>query len=255
MKIQKLAAIYNVWDGIENLKGSIDLIEEHVDVFIIVGQTISNIGEQYDPWPEIHQAASGISKQVSYFNYFPDFKKNPSQNELEKRNIGLRLAKALRCSHFFSLDADEYHPRFKEAKEAYEESDLVGSICPIQTFFKKENWAFSSLENFFVPFIHAIPDNLDEPALSYPYLIDPTRRVAGYNNLDQVLYLTNYPMKHLSWIRNDIGRKCRNSSTPIDYINSSLYENFNSKELLEHPDGFYLSYFDRRISVVNELFC
>ena len=114
MKIQKLAAIYNVWDGIENLKGSIDLIEEHVDVFIIVGQTISNIGEQYDPWPEIHQAASGISKQVSYFNYFPDFKKNPSQNELEKRNIGLRLAKALRCSHFFSLDADEYHPRWDQ---------------------------------------------------------------------------------------------------------------------------------------------
>jgi len=48
-----LAAIYNVWDGIELLRGSMLQLKGHVDYFIIVYQTTSNFGEQYNPLPDI----------------------------------------------------------------------------------------------------------------------------------------------------------------------------------------------------------
>jgi len=49
----KLAAIYNVWDGVELLHGSIECIKDHVNQIIIVWQNVSNIGEIYDPMPEM----------------------------------------------------------------------------------------------------------------------------------------------------------------------------------------------------------
>ncbi len=47
----KLAAIYNVWDGVELLKHSIASIKQDVDLIIIVYQDISNFGEEFNPLP------------------------------------------------------------------------------------------------------------------------------------------------------------------------------------------------------------
>ena len=38
----KLAAIYNVFDGEENLQSSIDSIRKNVDIIIVVQQQVSN---------------------------------------------------------------------------------------------------------------------------------------------------------------------------------------------------------------------
>ena len=45
----KLAAIYNVWDGVELLRGSMESVKDGVDLFIIVYQNVSNIGEVFHP--------------------------------------------------------------------------------------------------------------------------------------------------------------------------------------------------------------
>jgi hypothetical protein len=40
----KLAAIYNAWDGVELLKGSMNCLKDGVDIFIVIYQDVSNYG-------------------------------------------------------------------------------------------------------------------------------------------------------------------------------------------------------------------
>jgi hypothetical protein len=64
----KLSVIYNVFDGVELLRGSMLCMKDHVDLFIIVYQDVSNFGEQYNPLPDMD--LSGFSN-VTLVKYDP----------------------------------------------------------------------------------------------------------------------------------------------------------------------------------------
>jgi len=208
----RLAAIYNVWDGEELIRGSIDCIKDYVDKIIIVWQDVSNFGEAYDPMPNL-KFPFEIDKKVIHYRYEPTFGIGGAQNEVKKRNIGLEIAYNYDCTHFFHIDVDEYYQDFKSLKAEYFNSGKIGSACRIYTYFKKPTWRLENMDGYYVPFIHELEEGTRAGNSSYPLYCDPTRTVTYSEQcfVDDILVMSQ-PMHHYSWIRKDIGRKARNSS-------------------------------------------
>lgn len=217
----KLAAIYNVFDGVELLRGSMNTLKYHVDLFIIVWQDVSNYNEYFNPMPFID--VSGI-KTVVFHKYNPIIPSNGTSNERNKRNIGLELAKSHGCTHFMHVDVDEYYQDFGKAKQLYEEMGFNGSVCKLFTYFKTPTLRFETPDEYYVPFIHALkPDSMAGYSLEpYPFYVDPTRRI----NETNVVELPDTFMHHYSWVRKDITMKVRNSSAKKNFERTSLLHDY-----------------------------
>lgn len=247
----KLAAIINAWDGVELLRGSIDCYKDYVDKIIIVWQSISNIGEYYDPLPEI-KFHFEIERKIVHSKYEPNLTIAASQNEVKKRNIGLDIAYNNDCTHFFHIDVDEYYQHFGAMKKEYMESKLPASICKIYTYFKKPTLRLENFDGYYVPFIHELTEETRAGNSTYPYYCDPTRTISPSPIKEDILEMS-LPMHHYSWIRNDIGRKARNSSA-AQYGNKmkGLLDDYNNPNLGE---GFVIKDMGgQRLTTVNNLF-
>ncbi len=242
--MNKLASIYNVWDGCELLKHSIDSIKEGIDLFIIVYQTESNWGEKYDPLPEILEATKHVKTIISL--YTPT-EKSGFNNEKAKRNLGIELAKSFNCTHFLNIDTDECYQNFTEAKDLYFKSGKKGSACRIYTYFKLPTLRFETEDGYFVPFIHELLPNTESGVNPYPYYVDPTRRI----NCSDVILLDIH-MHHYSYIRKDIMRKVNNSSARNNIANGTVVEDYNNPNV---APGFYVRDFAKKLIEVPNYFC
>lgn len=216
----KLAAIYNVWDGVELLKGSIDSIINHIDLLIIVYQSISNYGEKFDPSPDIVAACESLKIPVIIHRVDIEQFINPGRSEAFKRNIGIKLARESGATHFVHLDCDEYYSNFGILKFQYgDKSD--GSVCKMYTYFKRPTLMFEEPDNYYVPFIHRLlPWTQAAQNVKYPHYVDPTRKI----NTTDVVKLDAEFMHHFSWVRVDIERKIRNSTARKNIEKSGLLE-------------------------------
>lgn len=218
--MNKLAAIYNVWDADYLLPYSIAQIINSVDVVIVVYQNESNFGEKYFPT---------IPNEVVKYHYTPNVSQSGRWNETRKRNIGLNIAKDLDCTHFISMDCDEFYDseEFEQYKNRAIEFDA--SACMMYTYYKKPNIRLSPVEPYYVPFIHKIKPETTLGPHKYPVLVDPTRAVSTCKQFYQI----DRPiMHHMSWCRKDIGQKLRNSTASINWkskINEYI-EEFNNFE-------------------------
>jgi hypothetical protein len=233
----KLAALYNVWDGDELLEGSIKCIKDNVDVVIIVFQTISNYGESYAPkiprGDKIHT--------ICHFAY-PNKGK---ENEIRKRNIGLDKARELGCTHFLHMDCDEYYREFARAKDLFIYSGRKGSVCLLNTYFRKPTLCLDRPEDYFVPFIHELRPDTEAGVKKYPFYVDPTRRI----NETDVIELPIF-MDHYSWVRKDINRKIRNSTARKNLMNNTYKDDYNR----DLKAGDYLKCYDRTLIEVPDYF-
>lgn len=250
--MNKLAAIYNVYDGLELLRGSIEFIKANVDVVIIVYQKESNFGEVNENI--LGELADCVPNHVNCYlqEYFPIKIWGGTMNERAKRNIGIECALELDCTHFFHIDVDEYYEDFGAAKEVYIKSGAFGSVCPIYTYFKKPTYRLAELDSYYVPFIHKLHPGIKAGSSSYPYWVDPTRTI-NIPEGETVQLLADHPMHHYSWVRDDIERKARNSSAGqhgnklqgllADYYSPDLKEGYvindmGGQKIVEVPNLF-----------------
>ncbi len=240
----KLCAIYNTYDGEELLAASIKCIIDHVDLIIIVYQDISNYGEKWSPLPNIEFLNSW--DKVQFIKFDPIVDMGAQMNERAKRNLGLDFARANKCTHFFSIDNDEFYEDFGEIKHLYFESGHKGSVCKLHTYFKKPIFRFDIPEDYYVPFIHQLNEDTKTGSSTYPFWVDPTRKI----NESDVIELPVF-MHHYSWCRRDIIRKARNSSASGIIQNSVIFNDYNSPNLGE---GYFLSNWNRRIKIVPDIF-
>jgi hypothetical protein len=241
-----LAAIYNVWDGVELLRYSINSVFEHVDRIIIIYQTTSNYGESYDPHSDIVKIVNELhGDKILVKQYFP-IVSPPHLNEINKRNEGLQIAKELGCTHFLHMDCDEMYANFDRAKEEFLRSGHAGSVCRMLTYFKEPIWRFENEDNYYVPFIHKLEANTIAGVRDYPFYCDPTRRI----NQNNVKLLDTY-MHHFSWVRANILRKVRNSTAKANIEVSQLVQDYNSPEC---GPGFYVKDFRQKLRLVDNLF-
>lgn len=239
----KLAAIYNVWDGVELLRGSMECLKNDVDLFIIVWQDTSNFGEHYNPMPEMVDF-------LKYFNFvlvkFDPAGNGGQRNETTKRNVGLQIAKIYNCTHFVHLDTDEYYEDFAAAKDLYIESGAAGSVCSIYTYFKKPTLRNQNPDGYYVSFIHKLePFTTGGYYKDYPFYVDRTRQV----NCDNVVALP-VKMHHYSWVRKDIERKARNSSAKFNIAKGSLLSDYHSNV----GPGYYIKDWEQILIEVPNIF-
>lgn len=246
----KLSAIYNVWDGVELLAGSINCIKDHVDLIIIVYQPVSNFGEEYNPIDDINEALDSISglPEIILTQYTIEIEAG-ALNEKAKRNQGLLISKINNCTHFLHLDCDEYYKDFSEAKKLYIESGSAGSVCKLWTYFKHPTFRLAENEGYFVPFIHKLNDNTVAGKADYPFYVDPTRVINEENVVELPVF-----MDHFSWVRADIERKIRNSSAKKNLERGTLLKDYYSEALVFHPEGYYIADYDQKITVVENYY-
>jgi hypothetical protein len=240
----KLAAIYNVWDGVELLKHSIASIKQDVDLIIIVYQDISNFGEEFNPLPEIKKAVYGIPHVLH--KYVPTVG-NGFVNETTKRQIGIEIAYNYNCTHFLNLDCDEIYENFAKAKNLYIKSGAQGSVCKLFTYFKFPTLRFETEDGYFVPFIHELKSTTTAgSSVGYPFYCDPTRSI----NCNDVVCLPVH-MHHFSWVRQNIERKCRNSSAKANIENGTMLQSYYDPNC---GPGFYVKDADKYLIEVPNQF-
>ncbi|MES1222923.1 MAG: hypothetical protein ABUT20_45950, partial [Bacteroidota bacterium] len=127
----KLAAIYCVWDDWDMLELSVKNITPLVDVVIVVCSSVSNYGE-------ISNLPLNPIDGPVYYVWEPNAGISAMQNETNKRNFGLGIAKKKECTHFLMMDADEFYEQepFLKEKERVLKFDIKGLVCASQVYFK-----------------------------------------------------------------------------------------------------------------------
>jgi len=194
------------------LRGSIEQIRNSVDVVIAVTQMESNFGEVdlagYSHCRELHSI--GLIDSVSLLE--PMRGKGGAENEKRKRNYGLNIARSMGCTHFISMDCDEYYLPDQFRKAVDRGYEFAGSVCEIQTYYKRPDWHFG-IDSYYVPFLHQIGQKTQCGSLNYPYYVDPTRGVVmGPGERVHKFSPDDLIMHHFSYIRTDLEKKLRNSS-------------------------------------------
>lgn len=239
----KLAAIYNVFDGVEWLGRSIEQIKDHVDLIIIVYQDVSNYGEKYNNYEAIIRVLETLTpEKYIFFTFIPNLSKSPMELETRKRQLGIYAARELECTHFLHIDCDELYYDFAKLKEEYISRGLDGSVCEMYTYFKSENLRLENVDNYFVPFIHKLtPNTKCGIVYSYPFYVDPTRRISDCQTVE---LLTSGKMHHYSWVRDDINLKIRNSTARFNIEKSQLLQDYLNPEAGE---GYFLKDYNQKL--------
>lgn len=248
MEKMKLAAIINYWSDCDGLlEHCIDSAAKWADHIIVVFSIKSNYGEV-----GVEPLCIDLPWLV-FRNFEPDLKLSPRDNETNKRNHGLKCAKLFLCTHFVSMDADEfYHAQaVKKAKEIFTDKDVTGLVVPCETRFGKP-WLSIGLDTTLVPFIHILKDTTEHCFnRSYPYAwidgnirIDPTRSL---NNQTGIVRL-DWPviMTHMSWVRRDFGLKIRNSTARANIERSTILN-----DLACAKEGYFCQFYGKTLVRTN----
>jgi hypothetical protein len=215
----KLGAAYNVFDGLELLKASINSIRDHVDYICIVFQDISNYG---NPLKTNYSLLLNLGVDIQF--YAPNLTLSPAWNEIRKRNIGREMCKAAGCTHFMTIDADEFYlpEEFKRAKEIAFNFD--SSACQMLTYYKTPEYILDPPEAYYVPFIYKLDNREFSRNMYFPVMADPTRKLkAGKIHL---FPRNELQMHHLSYVRNDIRQKLENSTARGNWNNLDKVVNY-----------------------------
>ena len=201
-----------MFDGEELLEGSIKSIRSNVDYVVVVYQKISNFGDKCNPKLEsllrklveenlvdemlLYQPSNFSSAErkelvsksapLSLQGANADTIGEQFFNELRKRELGREKCAQNGCTHFMSIDTDEFYlnEELARVKQVVEEKDYDATACRMRLFVKKPTWEFFPYDNInAVPLICKIskhsPFRLAAP---FQLEVDPTRRIENIQN-------------------------------------------------------------------------
>ena len=237
----KLGISYSVWDGEELLEASLKSVRKNCDYINIVWQKYSWYGEPCSENLEKFLNTlkeKGLVDEIILFE--PDLQKTSNLNELNKRNLGLKYVKKAKCTHFLTMDTDEFYKNdeFLNAKNYILKYGITHSICRITTY-TRINYREVEPAEYFVPFIHKINrfSKLKMNACSpVPWLADATRQLP-VNIFSNICTLHNISMHHYVGVRKNIGKKYKNSSanwSDEQQINTINYFNQNAELMAQN---------------------
>lgn len=237
----RIAAIYNVWDGIEILRHSVRCMRPLVDEIIIVYSRMSN-RQEYSP--EFNEEEF---KDFVLVNREPVYRNNPSESERDKRNTGLDIAREMGFTHFIMMDCDEFYDpiEFNVEKARMERDDLNGLVCGCQVYFGSPELTIGMDPSTRVTFIQKITPRLRfRINKGFPYAydangprIDPTRQLSHNKGVEW----SEIIMHHYSWVRKDIMKKINNSSARLKENPQVLKDYLNAKE------GYLCQMYNRKL--------
>jgi len=280
----RLGVAYNVYDGEELLLDSIRSIKPNVDFVAVVYQTISNFGNPAHPKLEErlkHLESLGLVDEMRLYHpkQFSDEEKtqlcSPSSkelggpptmvsnqffNELMKREIGRQMCAERGCTHFMSMDTDEFYKQDELArvKQKILDHNLEGTSCKMRFYFKEPTYEMMPFdEHNQVPLIYKLKkDSRLLLAHPYPCIVDPTRRMAGVGRFTE-LGREDIEMHHFSFVRADMSSKMINVSNRDNHDGAVQFlrefQNWTPEMGVIHPHPFGRKIF-RFISWVPNIF-
>lgn len=214
----KLGACYNLFDGEELLEASLKSIRESVNYVAVLFQRTSNFGNAANADIEVLLSSFKLSGLIDdFFEYKPTVALKGHGNEIRKRNASLDICKAAGCTHFMSIDADEFYHKeqLDRVKEIIETDGYDSSACKMQTYYRTPEWAIVPPEEYFVPLIYKIDERTFSLGKQWPVPADPTRKLDAKN---LILFTRDViEMHHMSYVRKDIRIKLVNSSASVNF--------------------------------------
>lgn len=253
----KLSVSYNFFNGEEHLIPSINSIRDSVDFISIVYQSISNSGNVISS--EALDTLSDIQNRKladSIVKYVPDLSEVRQKNELAKRKIGLDEALHHRCTHFFTMDADEFYRKNEiEFAKDYISKNRIWATS-VSSFFhiKTPNWR--AKDTTCCAFITRINERTKIGLGSYYIdMVDPTRSLITPDRkyFLQTKLRTFFPRKdhhhfvdndvamyHMNFVRKDAmkSKLANTSTTNIAFLEDirSRYQNWEPGNVFYFPN-------------------
>lgn len=212
----RVGAAYNLFDGEELLEASLRSVRASVDYIAVVYQTVSNYGQAANSGLEPllqRLTAEGLIDEL--YHYMPVLEKGGRWNETRKRNIGLELARRKRCTHFLSIDADEFYVKeeFDAAKAFICKNDIDATACGLFGYVKSPRWRrIADISPVDAPFLFKIKRSSRLGTGKYfPEEADPTRKVFPVGKFWR-FSSNRLMMHHMNFVRKDLRIKYQNSS-------------------------------------------
>ena len=246
----KIGITYNLFNGEELLEGSIKSIRDNVDFIGVIYQLTSNHGDS---------ASDGLLKTLTDLvndglidaikQYTPQLGNHPKNNELNKRNIGLDLAKSYDCDYHMSMDSDEFYTdeQFKYMIKTIVDGGYDMGVCQMCSYYKTPEYRLSPNEDYYVSVLHRIDDDT-KFSMNYPcsVVVDPTRKT-NFKKM-KIFSRDEIEMHHMTYVRNDMRSKLNNAGARVIY-NQFIEKIINHFENWEYPQqamlaGNELRYFD-----------
>ena len=227
---------------------SIKSIRNVVDYINIVYQEISWYGKDAPLGLKdrlITLQKEGLIDEIIYFE--PDLKQQPGANETNKMNIGLEAARKNGCTHFMTLDVDEFfdEKEFLNAKKIIYETGITHSVCN-QIMYITENIRVVDCADWFPSFIYRIDNNekfVRNSIAGIPWLIDPSKEIPITKN-SKICFMNSVKMHHFTLLRKNISTKYNNSSAlqSEDQQNKFIENAQNTYENIEKKiqEGVYV---------------
>eukprot|EP01126_Amoeba_proteus_P052503 TRINITY_DN6346_c0_g2_i3.p1 TRINITY_DN6346_c0_g2~~TRINITY_DN6346_c0_g2_i3.p1 ORF type:complete len:358 (-),score=41.56 TRINITY_DN6346_c0_g2_i3:156-1229(-) len=243
----------------------------------VVYQTTSNFGDPANPHLEeflTHLQGKGLIDSLVFYEprSFSDEERddlitdsNPVElegpktgigvqflNEVSKRELGRRDCLINNCTHFFSIDADEYYfeSQMHETKKMILENGWESTACRMKVYGKYPTVEYL-VDNFnAVPFIHVCqPGKRFRIATKYPhydkngnfFALDPTRRIEGIDHKNSFHFFprTCVEMHHMTLVRRNLMAKLKNVSNRTNYGDMTgfeqKWENWTPSDGVLHP--------------------
>jgi len=225
-KIVKLGITINSFDATEFLDPLLSQIKDQINWVAAIWQKKSYWGNPIDKedMNELLRLKSiGLIDELIEFK--PNYSKYSREQECDKRNMSIDLAKERGCSHILNIDADELYSadEFKTAKDLINKNGWGITYCSYVNYYRDFEHYLVYPFRPGVPFIHStfFRYTYNGPA---PLPTDPTRRISNPSNLGTYIFPDEIiRMQHLAWIRKDIRKKLVNWSA----------KNHFKKELIE----------------------
>jgi len=235
--IKKICYNINAFDSSELIGPALAEIRGQIDHVIALWQKKSYWGNPMseEDLEELHRLKSiGLVDELVEFK--PNFTKYSREQECDKRNMGIELAKQKGFSHVISADADELYDKdqFAYAKEKINKGGWPITYCSYVNYYRDFEHYLVYPFRPFVPFVHSTFFNYTYNT-SAPGPTDPTRRINNPFNIGTYLFEDEeIRMQHLAWVRKDIRKKLINWSAknhfPEDLINKAVKRWENWKE-------------------------
>ena len=216
-KNPKLGVSYSVWDGEELLEQSIKQVRGTADYINVVWQKVSWYGNPCNPGLEkllLKLKDQGLIDELIFFE--PDLSEKPPINEINKRNVGLHAARRAGCTHFITMDTDEFYDsqQFHDAYTDIIARNLSHTCCNIVSYVTPTvRWR--DYDTYFVPFIYRIDRGekftFDAFHGYIPCLVDPTRKIKLRKN-SRFCFLGKVVMHHMTCVRKNLNQKIENST-------------------------------------------
>ena len=249
--MSKFSVSYNVFDGVELLEDSINQIRSVVDHISIVFQTKSYWGNKLTQ-KEINIVNDLTERGIIDDLYLYENDNNIAihQNQLNKRNIGIELAKQADCTHYMTVDCDEFYvtSEFQMLIDFHRENPESISYLPLVAYYKDTKYMINS-ENYmdgdlYVSGFFPVKYKL---VMNYPLgiKVDPTRKVGVSATFLKLFNKHQIKMHHLSYIRADLHQKVNNAPSKLRYGNKQdhfnnmveCYNNFEEDRIALSADG------------------